>query len=106
MVKGLRVWLEKTGLLHLKAGIEAWAEDRVIEAGGYRCWLEIAMIGYCPQDPWISIGYPEMLELLMFMAHDMFMAPDSKRLMALLLGVLIWVPVLANLNTGKLASAP
>eukprot|EP00435_Cladocopium_sp_Y103_P065465 s376_g27.t1 len=27
VVKGLREWLEKTGLLHLKAGIEAWAEE-------------------------------------------------------------------------------
>ena len=27
VVQGLREWLEKTGLLHLKAGIEAWAEE-------------------------------------------------------------------------------
>lgn len=27
VVQGLRDWLEKTGLLHLKAGIEAWAEE-------------------------------------------------------------------------------
>ena len=27
VVKGLRDWLEKTGLLHLKVGIEAWAEE-------------------------------------------------------------------------------